>query len=1076
MKKGLFFLAFFLLSQAGWAQSLIDRFADPPQEARPRVWWHWMDGNVSMEGIVKDIDWMERAGIGGFHQFDAGGIGMRPIVDETMPYQSPQWKVAMRYAMELAAAKGMETAVASAPGWSSTGGPWVKPEDAMKKLTWRTYEISGNGLDVPVFRMPPLYNTPGTYQNIADGGDAEPWFEHIATLAVKLPDAEQSMQEMGAKVTSSGGYFTVDQLTNGDYADGVELPLAQDGDYAWIQYSFDTPRMIRALTLCGGKKRSIWRNEPPTYDNRLEASDDGVTWRRVCDIPSSISPVMTMDIPATRALHFRLMVLNPPTDSSLVRYGLPPRVPTGTMIPEFVLHGVVKVNHAEDKAGFAAPHDFADYLTPASGDPVTVVQDLSLVDQGGFFIWKVPPGRWRVYRFGVSLTGKKNHPAPPEATGLEVDKLDPKAWEAYFKEFFRIYEGAPVQYVLTDSYEAGQMTWTRNMFNEFKQRRGYSLLPWLPALTGEIIRSTEETEQFLFDWRRTLGELMAENYDRLGGIAREAGLKGRYTESHENGHVFVGDGMDLKRTADIPMSAIWMDNAGDGSSIPMAMADIRESASVAHIFGQNIVAAESFTTSGVGGKNYSYCPENMKNTADIALSCGLNRFVIHESSHQPDDTHKPGLDLIGYGQWFNRHDTWAEEARAWTDYLARSSYLLQQGRFKADILYYYGEDNSVTGLFGNKLPDIPVGYAYDFINPYGLQRSVFPVDGQLITESGMSYKLLVLGPNCRTMSYSVLQRILYLAQAGIPVCGTLPERSATLSDHQEAFDVLLVQLKPLFLEMSVEEALKAKGIEPEFIGPKEWAYVHRETDREDIWWIRNFSGEPCSDVILLRGGQGQPRVLDPATGKVRRINASTSPDGYRYFKMDMEANDALFVVIGKAPEEAIPVGHPRKMPLLTLEGSWKLSFESGLGAPATAVFDHLMSYTESKDPAIRYYAGTVTYRKSFDLKKKEMKDVGTFEIDLGSVKNLARVKVNGHDLGVLWKAPFRVEVLAEYLNIGSNDLEIKVINLWPNRIIGDLQPDATKKWTYTASNWYTADSPLLPSGLLGPVVVSTVQE
>ena len=1052
------------LTQAAQAQDLYDHFANPPQEARPRVWWHWMDGNVSMDGILKDIEWMERAGIGGFHQFDAGGIGLPPIVDETMPYNTPQWKVAMHYAMELAAAKGMETAVASAPGWSSTGGPWVKPADAMKKLTWRTYEVTGNGLDVPVFRMPPLYNTPGTYQNVADGGDAEPWFEHIATVAVKLPDAELSMQEMGAKVTSSGGYFSVNQLTNGDFSDGVELPRATDGDYAWIQYSFDTPRMIRALTLCGGKKRSVWRDDPPTYEDRLEASDDGVTWRRVCDIPSTISPCLTMDIPATRARYFRLMVLNPTGNR------------TGTTIPEFVLHGVVKVNHAEDKAGFAAPYDFADYRTPESGDPVVAVQDLSLVDQGGFFIWKVPEGRWRVYRFGVSLTGKKNHPAPPEATGLEVDKLDPKAWEAYFKEFFRIYEGAPVQYVLTDSYEAGQMTWTRNMFQEFKNRRGYSLLPWLPALTGEILRSTEETEQFLFDWRRTLGELMAENYDRLGPLAREAGLNGRYAESHENGHVFVGDGMDLKRTADIPMSAIWMDNAGDGSSIPMAMADIRESASVAHIFGQNIVAAESFTTSGRGGKNYSYCPENMKNTADIALSCGLNRFVIHESSHQPDDTHKPGLDLIGYGQWFNRHDTWAEEARAWTDYLARSSYLLQQGRFKADILYYYGEDNCVTGLFGKQLPDIPAGYAYDFINPYGLQRYVFPIDGKLVTESGMSYGLLVLGPNCRTMSYALLERILYLAKAGIPVCGTLPERSAALTDHQEAFDVLLAQLKPLFLDMSVAEALKVKGIQPEFIGPENWSYVHRETDREDIWWIRNFSGAQASEVILVRGGEGQPRVLDPVTGKARRINASTSSEGYRYFRLDMEANDAVFVIIPKAREEAVPVTHARKKPILTMEGSWKLFFESGLGAPSMAVFDHLMSYTESKIPAIRYYAGTVTYRKSFSLKKKEMKDIGTFEIDLGSVKNLARVKVNGHDLGVVWKAPFRVEVPAEYLHPGSNDLEVKVINLWPNRIIGDLQPDAVLKWTYTASNWYTADSPLLPSGLLGPVTVSAVTE
>ena len=1062
------------LAQSALGQELYEQFANPPQEARPRVWWHWMDGNVSMDGITKDIEWMERAGIGGFHQFDAGGIGMRPIVDETMPYNSPQWKVALHYALDLAAAKGMETAVASAPGWSSTGGPWVKPEDAMKKLTWRTKEVTGG--TVQLIRLPAHFSTPGTYQNIPDGGQAEPWFQHVATLAVKLPDAELTMQEMGAKVTSSGGHFTVEQLTNGDFSDNLELPLSQDGEYAWIQYSFDTPRMIRALTLCGGKKRGIWRNEPPTYENHLEASDDGLTWRRVCDIPSSNCAVLTMDIPATKARYFRLMVLNPPVDSSLVRYGLPPQVPTGTKIPEFILHGVVKVNHAEDKAGFAAPHDFADYLTPDSGDPVTRVEDLSLIDDNGRMIWDVPPGRWRIYRFGVSLTGKKNHPAPPKATGLEVDKLDAKAWEAYFKEFFRIYEGAPIDYVLTDSYEAGQMTWTRNMFQEFKERRGYNLFPWLPALTGEVIRSTAETEQFLFDWRRTIGELMAENYDRLGGIAREAGYKGRYTESHENGHVFVGDGMDLKRTADIPMSAIWMDNAGDGSSIPMAMADIRESASVAHIFGQNIVAAESFTTSGAGGKNYSYCPENMKNTADIALSCGLNRFVIHESSHQPDDTHKPGLDLLGYGQWFNRHDTWAEEARPWIDYLARSSYLLQQGHFKADILYYYGEDNCITGLFGNKLPDIPAGYAYDFVNPYALQRNVFPIDGRLVTESGMTYKLLVLGPNCKTMSYILLERILYLAKAGIPVCGTLPERCASLTDHQEAFDLLLLQLKPYFLDMSVEEALKAKGFQPDFIGPEDWAFVHRETDKEDIYWVRNFSGKPASDVILVRGGQGQPRVLDPVTGRARRINSSTSSDGYRFFQLNLEENDAVFVVIPKAHEEPVPMGHLRKFPVLTLEGSWKLSFESGLGAPPTAVFDHLMSYTESKVESIRYYAGTVTYRKNFSLKKKVWKAASAFEIDLGDVKNLARVKVNGHDLGVVWKAPFRVEVPVEFLHAGSNELEVKVINLWPNRIIGDLQPDAVRKWTYTASNWYTADSPLLPSGLLGPVTVSSIEE
>ena len=1056
MKRWTSLLAAMLAAVGAQAQgSLYEGFADPPQEARPRVWWHWMDGNVTIDGIQKDIEWMERAGIGGFHQFDAGGIGMQPIVDETMPYGSPGWKVAFRYAMELAEAKGMETAVASAPGWSSTGGPWVKPADAMKKLTWRTLEVTGPGLQV--LHMPDLYRTPGRYQNIPDNGKTEPWFQPVATLAVKLPDAEKTMQEMGARVTSSSGSFSVRQLSNGDFSDAGELQAGPDGT-CWIAYSFDRQQLVRALTLGGCHRRDQWGSNPPGYDDYLEASEDGRTWRKVCDIPTASLPVMTMDIPATRARHFRLLMKG------------------NRKVPEFVLHGVVKVNHAEDKAGFASPHDFADFLTPDSEDAVTVVQDLSLIDQDGTLIWKVPAGRWRIYRFGTSLTGKKNHPAPPEATGLEVDKLDPEAWERYFKELLKIYGGSPVQYLLTDSYEAGQMTWTRDMMREFKERRGYSLFPWLPALTGQILNSTEETERFLFDWRRTLGELFAENYNRLGDIAREAGMKGVYTESHENGHQFVGDGMDLKRGADIPMSAIWVHDTPAGSTIPMARADIRESASVAHVFGQNLVAAESFTASGAGGKTYSYCPETLKYTADVALSCGLNRFIIHESSSQPDDRLRPGLDLIGYGQWFNRHETWAEEVKVWTDYLARSSYLLQQGRYQADILYYYGEDNSITGLFGHKLPSMPDGYSYDFINPYGLLRAVFPIDGHLETESGMQYKLLVLGPNCQTMSYAVLERILYLAKAGVPICGTLPEKAAALNDHQEAFDVLVGQLKPLMMETSVEEALKQKGVEPDFIAPKDWAYVHRETDLEDIYWIRNFSGAASSSVILMRGGKGQPRVLDPATGKVRRINASTSPDGYRYFRLDLEENDALFVVIGKAPETAIPMGHPRKTPLLTLDGSWNLSFDSGLGAPATAVFDHLKSYTESTDPAIKYYSGTVTYRKNFTLGKRQVKGGGSYEIDLGSVKNLARVKVNGYDLGVAWKAPFRLEIPAEYLHQGINALEVKVINLWPNRIIGDMQPDATRKWTYVSSNWYTAESPLLPSGLLGPVTLSRVSE
>lgn len=592
----------------------------------------------------------------------------------------------------------------------------------------------------------------------------------------------------------------------------------------------------------------------------------------------------------------------------------------------------LKVIHFPD---FRLVRDYEHVATLAVqiANPVVRLQDLSLIyEADGRLIWKVPQGRWRIYEFGAS--------------------------------------------------PSGQVTWTPDMMTQFRERRGYDLFPWLPALAGEVLSSPLGTGQFLFDWRKTLRELYGGQYERP-------------------------DGMDLKRTAAIPSSVI---RAGDGQ-IP-AMAGIRESASVAHIFGQNLVAAEARTDEA---KPSLYAPGSMKYTADVALSCGLN--------------------LFGYDPRPDRHEAWPEEAKAWTDYLARSSFLLQQGRYKADILYFYGEDNNISGLFRERLPDIPDGYSYDFIQPYGLEHAVFPIDGRLVTESGMHYRMLVLGPECRTMSFALLSRILYLAQSGVPVCGTFPEQAASLADNQESFDLLLRLLRPHFLDMPLAQALQQKGIVPDFVAPQGWAYVHRETDHEDIYWVRNFTGADASSVILVKGGPGQPRVLDPATGKVRLVNAYTSPDHYRYFQLDLAKDDARFVVIGKRPEQAVPVPPTVKRPVETFDGPWTLA-----------------SYTESAHPAIRHYAGTVLYRKDFTLKKKQLRKVSSFEIDLGTVQDLARVTVNGHDLGVAWTAPFRLEVPAEYLHAGTNTLEVKVINLRPAHNIDTLQP----------------------AGLLGPVTLSAL--
>lgn len=609
-----------LLSISASAQD--QRFENPPKEAHPYVWWHWINGNTSKDGIRKDLLWMNRIGIVGFHQFDAGGSmmqGLPPVVPQT-PYLSDAWKENFAYAIALADSLGMEVGIASAPGWSSTGGPWVEPADAMKKLTWRTLEVKGNGKNQTV-TLPEPYKTIGRFQNVSAGIYAPifekipQWYQDIAVVAVRVPEAEKTMQELGATITSSGGDFTVEQLTNGDINDGPELALNKEGTHAWIQYNFPKAVTIRSFTLVGGQVQGQF-DPDRTYDNTLLCSQDGETWTEVIRVPSSNLEQITVDIPETTAKHFRLTVINPKPDYSLIYYGAQVVIPTGTPIHEWKLNTIYKVNHAEEKAGFTTPGDLLKLPTPMTDAPVQETIDLTDKVKDGILTWKAPAGKWRIYRFGASLTGKQNHPAPPEATGLEVDKLDADAWNRYFHTYLDMYKDAAngllgsrgIQYLMIDSYEAQQMTWTPKMEQAFKTARGYDLRLWMPALAGEVIGSSKATEDFLFDWRETIGELFAANYDRVNDILHEYGMKGRYTESHENARTFVGDGMDPKRTATVPMAAIWTVDAAESVAY---QADIRESASTAHIYGQNIVAGESFTTNGMLGGAYTWYPGNL---------------------------------------------------------------------------------------------------------------------------------------------------------------------------------------------------------------------------------------------------------------------------------------------------------------------------------------------------------------------------------------------------------------------------------------------------------------------------------
>ena len=1131
--------------------ALVKSFQTPPKDARPQVWWHWMDGNVSKEGIRKDIEWMKRNGIGGFHQFDAGGVNMPRAAKVKLPYLSDGWKDAFRFALNLADSLDMDVTIASAPGWSSTGGTWVKPEDAIKKLEWRSIDTRGGKISV---RLPDLYNVVGPYQDYHTDNDRikiEPYGKDLYVLAVRLPYSDKSMNALGAQVSKSESTISVE---------------------------FRKPQTIKSLTLKTMAMGDRPRTGKPECRNILECSDDGLKWRKVCDIEPTVLPYLTVNVPPTCARFFRVK---------------------GEKLESLELFTVMKINHSQELGGFGIIHDFWKYHTPYSKDAIRTSDIIDLTGKmtaDGKLECSLPAGRWRIYRFGWSITGKINHPASPEATGLEVDKLDPDAWMRYFRTYLDLYKDAAdgmlgekgIRYLLVDSYEAGAYTWTPKLAKEFKARRGYDLLPWLPVLAGEIIGSSQMSERFLWDWRRTLGELFCENYDRINEIVSEYDLAGRYTESHEASRAYTGDGMDPKIKATIPMAAFWMENTPTGSAVPSAICDIKESASVSHIYGQRLVAAESFSVNGDEGRAYTYCPENMKYIADVGLSAGVNRFVIHESASQPNDQYLPGLQLFRYGQWLHRNETWGEYAWVLTDYLARSSSMLQQGDSVADILLYYGEDLNITGLYGGQafssLPQVPDGYNYDFANPTVLRSGIKVENRTLVAPSGARYRVLWLDRNCEVMSLDILKKIKEFADAGVIICGKEPKSCAGLKADDRAFasivdDIWHSRRKNVFAK-GLEDCLRRSGIQPDFratvtspvaepvvrhssptikatggsaghfdkLSDQEDAveapanapdsygdfkYVHRTLpDSTQIYWVRNFSGKDSNVELSFRDGGKFAAIFNPENGDVTDADVKFG-NGRSTVSLPLLSADARFVVLSNRPQIKVTIDtvfvnttdttmictsdstevHPvdslvsaghfdtsassaqrklsdRNMSLSdqrtsvaepveattiqTVTSTWQVHFDQKNGGTADEEFPELVSWTRKENPIVKYFSGTAIYKTTVTIDSTQLATSARIFIDLGVVKNIADLSINGTPAGVLWKAPFRTADIKPLLKEGDNLLEIKITNVWRNRMIGDVQPG--EKHPVTAiRRFYKSTDKLLPSGLLGPVRIITEQ-
>jgi hypothetical protein len=1050
-------LAFILCCSVLQAASVEKDFQNPPASARPWVYWFWLNGNITRDGVTADLEAMKRVGIGGVLIMEVDqGAPVGPV-----DFMGTQWRELFKHVVSEANRLGLEVNMNNDAGWNGSGGPWIKPEQSMQKVVFSETDVEGPKRFEGVLLQPEA--VAGFYQD-------------ITVLA------------------------------------------------------FPTPGTYR--------------------------------------IP---------DIQARAAYHVS---------------GVGP-MPDSNLSPEMII--------PQDK----------------------VIDVTAQMDSTGKLSWDVPSGKWTIVRFGHTSTGAQNSPAPASGRGLECDKLSKEGSEANFNGMMAklvsdngLHNALVATHV--DSWENGSQNWTALMREEFQKRRGYDLLPYLPAMTGRVVGSQEISDRFLWDLRRTISELVVENYaGHIRDLAHDSGL--RFTiEAYGS----PCDNIPYAGMADEPMGEFW-DPGG-------AMETCRGMASAAHVYGKPIVGAEAFTAGGQ--ERWLHDPASIKALGDKAFCEGINRFVFHRYAMQPcTDNRVPGMTMGPWGQHYERTNTWWEQTPAWHEYLARCQYMLRQGLFVADICYLQAEapPQSVRGIKHQ-------GFGWDECSADVVLGRMSVKKGRIVLPDGMSYRVLALSDS-RQMTPRLLAKIKELVEAGATVVGPKPLTSPSLSNYpkcdeevkqlaDELWGDARVGEKPLGKGWVIwgntpEEVLAHSGVLPDFSSTRRLEYIHRVAGRTDIYFVVNPQNQAMMASASFRMSGKTPELWWPDTGEIQQLPVYREKGGVTSVLLSLPPSGSVFVVFHKgtlnehpvalsrdgqplfsdqiqmpkiivrkaqygilddpqrtrdvrekvqakadggetsfrvsdmaagddpaygivktliieytadgkaltargtdpeiidliAPSEVPPcqlsdgkltAWQPGKyvvtcacgdktevtVPVLPspleINGPWQVAFPPNWGAPESITLDRLISLSEYPDPGVKYFSGTATYHTAFQAPKLEKHQ--SLRLDLGDVQVIAQVKLNGKDLGVLWKPPFSMDV-THLLRSGKNELEVKITNLWINRMIGDEQlpedsdrnpngtlkswpqwlldgkPSPTGRYTFTSWRLWKQNDNLPASGLIGPV-------
>jgi hypothetical protein len=1086
---------------AGCGDRLENDFARPSNNMTTGVYWYWINDNISKEGVINDLKAMKKAGI---NSVFIGNIGDQPTSHGKVKLFSDEWWEVLRAAMKTAGELDIEVGMFNCPGWSQSGGPWIKAEQSMRHLASSETLIAGGKKVNVKLPVPPQLSYYKAWSSAYVNHESKPVtdFQDVRTLAIPVPDTYRLnlLDIPGAKVTATGMIPPEDASISSPSLDTLpESPLlvryvVPKGREASITLRLPKPADARSLAIypaghCQG-------------EGELQAKVNGkfLTVARYSIRRSSFSPFVGFTPYAPTVVGFdrassdeyRIIFRNTDSDAAIGKITLSSTAALDKYPEKTLARMYPGPNPAWTEYKWTSTLD-----VPARNDSATAIIPAKVIDvtdrmqPDGSFTWDAPEGNWIVLRMGMLPNGVTVAPVSPEGYGLEMDKLNPAFIQHHFDSFIgealrRIpaADRKTFRVVVMDSWEKGGQDFTDNFIDSLKARYGYDPVPFLPVLNGHLVGSPEQSDRFLWDVRQLASEMISDNIRHFNTVFHRHGLYSWIENYGDWG--FPAEPLLYGKHTDRVGGEFWP--GGDY----MRYIDI--AASCAHIYNKPRVYAEAFTS----GAGYHHYPYSLKQEGDDALAAGMTSSILHVYIEQAYEDKYPGVESW-FGVEFNRKNTWFPHIDLFTDYLKRCGIMLEQGLPVSDVAYFIGEDVPVnTGPFGLNpnaardgvsVPAMPEGYRADYVNSDIIINAMSVKDGKIVLPHGISYNILVL-PSFKTMRPKVLESIERLVAAGATVLGEAPERSPSYQNYPDADREIKALADKMWGNktatqrtygkgrilsgMTIKEALTLINIPPDVKTGAKTVYAHRTVpDGREIYFVANQSDKTIQILPEFRVAGKQPELWNPVNGKKRTLPAYGQKNKITAVPLQLEPRESTFIVFsGKGSPKSFDLkdNFPTLKTLVEITAPWTVKFESDKirrGPSEPVIFDKLQSWSLNADARIRYYSGTAVYNNTFTL---ESKPSGNIAIDLGKVGVMAKVKINGACVGGVWTYPYRLDITGA-VKAGKNTVEIEVVNTWVNRFIGEsLLPENERAVKPLHNNWRDS-STLQDAGLLETVKI-----